>query len=260
MVKDEGDIIRDWIVYHGSMFGYSNLFVIDNLSTDGTYEILNEYKDAIHLFQLPHYKKKGIYMKELIDKYCPKDEIAFPIDADEFIVLYKNKVIVEKSIVLDYFKTIPIHHLYKANYIISLMNDQNGCSRATTEITKGAYSDYGSLAKSFFFPKMYKGDIDHGNHIPTENYFKSDICLIHFHERNIDQLKLKVINNISGFNYSLDKDFIEHVVKNNIQLNGVHHIHHYYKIMNRTFLFNTCNGDDFVDITPFSLRILNGCF
>ena len=58
MVKDEGDIIRDWIVYHGSMFGYSNLFVIDNLSTDGTYEILNEYKDAIHLFQLPHYEKK----------------------------------------------------------------------------------------------------------------------------------------------------------------------------------------------------------
>ena len=43
MVKDEVDIVNDWIIYHASMFGYDNIYVIDNYSTDGTYELLQKY-------------------------------------------------------------------------------------------------------------------------------------------------------------------------------------------------------------------------
>jgi hypothetical protein len=45
MVKDESDIVRDWVIYHGCMFGWDSIFVIDNYSTDGTWEILNEFSD-----------------------------------------------------------------------------------------------------------------------------------------------------------------------------------------------------------------------
>ena len=47
MVKDEVDIIDDWVIYHGSMFGFSNIFVIDNFSSDGTYEKLLELMGRI---------------------------------------------------------------------------------------------------------------------------------------------------------------------------------------------------------------------
>ena len=43
MVKGEADIVREWVIYHGTMFGFHNIFVIDNLSRDGTWEILQEF-------------------------------------------------------------------------------------------------------------------------------------------------------------------------------------------------------------------------
>ena len=52
MVKGENDIVRDWVKYHGKIFGYDNLFVIDNMSRDGTFEILNEFRGKIHIFRI----------------------------------------------------------------------------------------------------------------------------------------------------------------------------------------------------------------
>ena len=40
MVKDENDIIREWIIYHAELFGYENIFIIYNYSTVGTFEII----------------------------------------------------------------------------------------------------------------------------------------------------------------------------------------------------------------------------
>jgi len=36
MVKDEDDVIEEWIQYYSRLFGYENLFVIDNNSSDKT--------------------------------------------------------------------------------------------------------------------------------------------------------------------------------------------------------------------------------
>ena len=59
MVKDEVDIIEYWIMYHGKLFGYENLFIVDNMSTDGTFEKINSYKNrGIHIFREQDYKKK----------------------------------------------------------------------------------------------------------------------------------------------------------------------------------------------------------
>ena len=38
MVKNEEDIIEYWINYHGTIFGYRNIYIVDNYSDDGTYE------------------------------------------------------------------------------------------------------------------------------------------------------------------------------------------------------------------------------
>ena len=57
MVKDEVDIVEDWIKYHGNIFGYKNLYIIDNNSVDGTYEILQKYiESGITIFQKDDYR------------------------------------------------------------------------------------------------------------------------------------------------------------------------------------------------------------
>ena len=61
MVKGEVDIVNEWVLYHGSLFGFTNLYIIDNLSRDGTWEALVNLKAKykINISRLPDYKKKG---------------------------------------------------------------------------------------------------------------------------------------------------------------------------------------------------------
>lgn len=46
IVKDEIDIVREWVMYHGYIFGFQNLYIIDNMSVDGTYEKLLEFQQT----------------------------------------------------------------------------------------------------------------------------------------------------------------------------------------------------------------------
>ena len=45
MVKGELDVVKDWVIYHGYLFGFENLHIIDNYSKDGTYEMLQSLKE-----------------------------------------------------------------------------------------------------------------------------------------------------------------------------------------------------------------------
>ena len=102
MVKDEVDVIRDWIIYHGCMFGWDNIYIIDNFSTDGTYEIIaNEFGHLLYHTREANYQRKGDLMTHLINTHCTHhDDYAFPIDIDEFIVYY-DKVDNHPSVSID---------------------------------------------------------------------------------------------------------------------------------------------------------------
>ena len=52
IVKDEVVIVKDWIIYHGSLFGWNNIYIIDNYSTDGTYETIMDLKNLSLLLVL----------------------------------------------------------------------------------------------------------------------------------------------------------------------------------------------------------------
>ena len=47
MVKNEEDIIEYWINYHGTIFGYRNIYIVDNYSDDGTYDKILKYKKVV---------------------------------------------------------------------------------------------------------------------------------------------------------------------------------------------------------------------
>jgi hypothetical protein len=237
MVKDEIDIVRDWVVYHGSLFGFKNLFIIDNFSTDGTFKLLRhlQKKYGIQVFRLPNYNLKGKYMTLLMRKFC-FNEYVFPIDIDEFIVYYdkpSNSISCDKKIMYRYLQSLPRVPIFKMNYIQSKTLDQNGYNRASTDCPLGDYLDYGANAKTFFNSFLFKGEIDHGNHYNTNNYVLTKFCLVHFHTRNMKQMKKKIYSNVKGLGYSpFDINKLKQLPPN---VNGYHHVAKQIQVLENTF-------------------------
>ena len=269
MVKDEVDIIKDWIIYHGSMFGFNNIYVIDNYSTDGTFEIINEFGHLINIFREPDYAKKGDYMKKLINNYC-NNEIAFPIDIDEFIIYYdNNEVSIDKNLINNYINSLQPSTIYKANYILSIIdnNTPNGYNRALVESDYGRYINMGNHAKSFFNTQYYKGSIDHGNHIyhmENNNYQLTKICLIHYHYRNLEQMKKKILNNITGLGYINDLNYLHNLLNNNKTCPGSHHVNSQIQVLENRYVLPiydiNVNDPENILLTPLKDRVRSGYF
>ncbi len=242
MVKDEIDIVEDWLKYHGTLFGYKNLYIIDNMSSDGTFEKLQEYKSkGIFLIQKSDYKLKGEYMNKLINHpNCGDYDIAYPIDIDEFIVYYdKETETILPFRTVTYFNTLPMSNtVFKTNYIQGLISNDSdtGYTRATIESELGLYDDYNDMAKSFFNKHRWNDKIDHGNHYKTSNYFLTDLCLVHYHCRNLEQMKKKVINNVNGLGFDAT-NMIQ--LQQNTKGIGNHHVRHMINILNNEFTINT---------------------
>jgi len=246
MVKNEDDIVEHWIQYHGKLFGYNNLYIVDNESNDGTYEKIQKYsKYGVHISREPDYSKKGDIMTNLMNTIGSYD-IAFPLDIDEFIIYYdKENQILSPDKTLSYLKTLVSsdkfknNSVFKANYIYSTITSGNniGYSNALLECQYGQYLDYGNMAKTFVNKHNWEGVMDHGNHFPTEDYISTNICLIHYHCRNLEQMKKKVITNVEGLGYnSNDLDFLKNLPKDTP---GCHHVRHMIQILKNKFIINT---------------------
>lgn len=259
MVKDENDIVEDWLRYHGFIFGFTNLFVIDNFSTDGTFQILQKYqkKYNINLFRKKDYRLKGKYMDELVSKFKNNIDLAYPLDIDEFIILFNrenNKINISNIRV--YLNSLSTDfNIYKTNYIGSTIscNNNYGYHRACAECKYGIYLDYGNMAKSFINLKKWTGSIDHGNHIPNEKFMLTNLCLLHFHSRNLKQVKKKTINNVLGFGYDINN------LEKHLHDAGNHHIKRLIDIKSNNFVLDTNykKDENSIDLTEFNNFILN---
>ena len=240
MVKGEADIVEDWVKYHGVLFGFQNLFIIDNMSLDGTYQILSRLKNTynINIFRATDYSKKGNYMTHFTRKYGNND-VVFPIDIDEFIVYYDKKtntVISDYNTINNYINSLPQLPVFKMNYIHSKVLTQDGYQRAAVESSFGHYDYRGSVAKTFFKSNLFKGVIDHGNHYITDKYILTKLCLVHFHTRNLDQIKKKAYNNVKGFGHNpFDIHYLKYVLSTNPNIEGSHHISKQISILEKTF-------------------------
>lgn len=263
MVKGEVDIVADWVLYHGDMFGYNNLYVIDNFSRDGTWETLLNLrrKYNINIMRLPDYKKKGEYMTLLL-RIVGKGEIVFPIDIDEFIVKYNrqsNSISCDKNLITNYIKSLPRLEFYKMNYIQAKNFTPQGCERATVDVKYGAYSDYKGHAKTFFNSQIFRGIIDHGNHYLSNSYLLTSLCLVHFHQRNLGQIRKKVYNNVNGLGHNpFNLQLLKQMQSQGEAIAGYHHINKQIKILENQFNLDV-DSKEFTDISlvPLNEKIIN---
>ena len=266
MVKDEVDIIKDWVLYHSFLFGFNNIYVIDNYSTDGTYEELLKFGNLINVSRQSNYTEKGNYMRSYIDKYCDPEEIAFPIDTDEFIVYYDpiNKILsTDKDDILHYIQSLPPHNVYKMNQIgikytnNDVVNYPNGFMHAPIEAKYGFLCEFNIFNKGFINSSINHGNIDMGNHFLTNNHYKTNLCLIHYHCRNLEQIKKKILNNILGLGYKNDLNFLIELQKTQ-HVKGIHHVNNQIAVLKNEFIIHPSNNDVLdIDLTDFCDLIID---
>lgn len=99
MQKNEDTLLEPWILYHGAMFGFENLYVYDNGSASSVCRSLLSKYAAFGVnvdisFSNKHdFENKGtlfaekIKALEALDKY----DFYFPLDCDEFIVAEQSE-------------------------------------------------------------------------------------------------------------------------------------------------------------------------
>ena len=247
MVKNEGDIVKDWVLYHSQIVGIQNIYVLDNMSTDDTFDILTAMK--VKCSRVTDYRRKGEYTTSFIR--ANKNELIVPLDMDEFLVMYdpSTKTISTEGIT-ETLARLPVVPVCKMPYIHSICSKEY--IRATFECETGVFSDYGTLSKSMFHSRVFRGVVDHGNHYSTQNHFKTPFALVHYHQRNLAQITTKIKDNLLGLGYDLnnredlEKSCEEHRM-------GNHHASNWLKMMDKTYVFTLSRGD--IDLAPLSNKL-----
>lgn len=169
---NEADIIEDWLKYHGYVFGFENITVVDNYSTDGSFEILSHYNKTqkLNVLREPNFWQKGKRISDLVKSLAP-GTVAIPLDIDEVIVLavkngkQKNTLISGMREIKEYiYNTVnDTSVIYKIPAIWS-QNKKYYVKRPLLSITNFTQEiDAGSNTKSFFLSDNFIA-IDEGNH------------------------------------------------------------------------------------------------
>lgn len=227
------------------------------MSNDGTYEVIEFYKNhGVHGYREEDYKQKGNIMTKLIQSEQNYD-IAFPLDIDEFIVYYnkeekcinplRTRKYLYNLIKSDLFDK---NTVFKANYIQTII-DSDDYNNPINNTYYGVYLDYQGHAKTFLNKKKWDGILDHGNHYPTTEYIMSDLCLVHYHCRNKNQMIKKVETNIIGLGYPInDVDYLKSLPKD---CPGSHHVKHMISILEDDFtipVYDSLTASNHVSLEP----------
>ena len=230
MQKNEDDILEDWILYHSSLVGYENIYLIDNQSNEKSKEILKKYSNLINIYERQDYLKKGDYIAELImQNQC---DIAIPLDIDEFIGIttsdYKGNgkidVSIDKDLILNelnniYSKGIKFSF---SNYLTSI-NTKLFSSNPLVDCTHFTYENYGLNNKKFFNGRYPIVHLDHGNHkVILDDTSKTNYITSKLIEKCSNDIKgLKSVENIN--------DISELKSKIKSKILGYHNIETYLK-------------------------------
>jgi hypothetical protein len=210
-VKDEADKIQDWIKYHSYIVGIENIFIVDHMSTDGTYEILQKWK-GLNLIRsnVPFHKKSEVLSS------CMKKQIGFliPLDADEFLCYKSNDIVCEATLIKNYISKLPIgSYRYKFHQldVIPKETKVNDPLIELTEFKTKWYNDWQLYAKTFYHSSTFIST-DQGNHKGSvvgrgDNYI-TDLVIIHFDVYDYDHFCKKVIRGATSYGHINNRQLI----------------------------------------------------
>jgi len=191
MQKNETVLLRPWLEYHGRLFGFENLFVFDNGSTElETLVTLREYeRKGVHLDRskntVADYALKGDIIANLIRNFQHDKtyEVVFPLDCDEFVVLKDgSEATASKEKILAYTDSISgLGGLFRVDRQLFNVINRRG-EFAIQNYTKTVIVLDGNFLSS-----------DHGHHYCTlssaDGYRPCEFAYVHYHYKPLTMLK-----------------------------------------------------------------------
>lgn len=222
MQKNETVLLRTWLKYYSYLFGSSNLYVLDNGSTnDESVKILKDAeKNGVNVcwaFSSPEdFVNKGKVVSGVFDKLLKFYDIALPLDADEILILEESKPrIPTREEMICHLSSLVDK---KSQYLrISTQYDNiAGTSKVVWAYTKKSIVKRGDPVKLDGGFHMY----DWTNKKDRTTLEPSGLGLIHFHNRPYVEMiasakeKLKsYIDDFSGESLHSFKGVGTHLVK-----------------------------------------------
>lgn len=199
MQKNERSLLEPWLIYHGDLFGYNNLYVWDNGSSDKTILPLIEkytYRGVNFLDgarRQEKYREKGVFIGNKIKDLQIYDHYDFfiPADCDEFLCLKEpsgSNIITDRDDLLGHFDSLDKGQgLFKIGF-----NFPNDLSNP------GKFFGW-EYDKKFVRSGVFKR-MDHGGHqietIEPMQAIDSGFAFIHFCFRAFDEAKVNAIDKL----------------------------------------------------------------
>jgi len=226
-IKNESHIIRDWLNHHGSIVPWWAIHVYDNNSTDGTLEILQEYKEnyGINVYSHDVFIEKGDVITNKIAQYNKQPGISIPLDADEFICMWDgmgNRVVTCSDTIKKYIATLPDDgEIYMTRGWLNSVPEKKNYDHPVHEINKFNWdlTDSG-MCKKFFRNGTFK-TVDLGYHHGTSTNNKqhqTDIVYLHYHDTGYDRKRARCEDIING--HGIPMNLIEQRIQNNDLITG----------------------------------------
>jgi hypothetical protein len=203
VTKDDGEIIEDYICYHQRIIGYSNIYIIDNVSTDHRVHIVYQkyIPLGLHVFSEPGPHQQANYMNKYIHMYKHLYEFIVPLDTDEFLYSALEREFGsdpgDPERILEVFRKIPKHLTYFGiSECLTTMSAPFTTVYPARELTKFQLTADKNL---FIEKRIYRseafGYINEGNHtgyvnsIPDTDPTLTRISIGHAHFHNTGNLR-----------------------------------------------------------------------
>jgi len=87
MTKNENSFIENWIIYHGNIFGFENLHIIDGSDRDSIFEVYKKYKDrGLNVYHTKaNLNELEKVINEQMNRHKNTDSFLIKVDTDEFL-------------------------------------------------------------------------------------------------------------------------------------------------------------------------------
>lgn len=199
MQRNEQALLEPWLCYHGNLFGFENLFVIDHGS---------DHLDVMGV--LANYEAAGVTVRRLpaAADYLTKGEIVsaelraldatglydflFPIDCDEFLVLYgrHGRSSCDRVRIHAYLETLA----GETRLLQIKRNLLNVLHRP------GYFRDFSY--QKVFFAQGCAGWVNHGYHVGgstrSPDRVESGLAYIHYHHRGYHRQRQASLRKLNG--------------------------------------------------------------
>lgn len=266
VTKDEYDLIEDFILYYGYLFGYENIIIIDNESTNKiVLDVYEKYiSKGITLYKEPSYEGygQGVMFTKYMTMYKDSCDFMIGLDTDEFLVsidqLNQSKDASDRDVILNTFDEFPENYtLFSIGIYPHSIPDNLSTSYVNQKINRPAldittfkylnppysYNEFCSMPKLFCRSKAYD-QTSVGNHYNTVKYgdkLNTSIGYLHFTSTGQRRSYERCKTIVQGYNYidtNLDRNKqIDILAKMNVCL-GQHRFKFYKSFLLRSFILD----------------------